>query len=124
MKLVNDHGMEVFSKYFVRLVVANAPQIFSGAGRPASNSGNYQILVSEMMKVAQDSDQALKIVESIDTANEDIFRDFDLSTFMEHFKMDAMEKTILALGFKLCSRTDLKTKGKPIYLTVVIINLT
>lgn len=113
-KLVNDHGMEVFSKYFVRLVVANAPQIFSGAGRPASNSGNYQILVSEMMKVAQDSDQALKIVESIDTANEDIFRDFDLSTFMEHFKMDAMEKTILALGFKLCSRTDLKTKADAI----------
>lgn len=103
--------MEVFSKYFVRLVVANAPQIFPGSARPAPASGNYQILVNEMRKVAQDGDQALKIVEAIETANEDIFRDFDLSTFMEHFKMDAMEKTILALAFKVGSRTDLKTKG-------------
>lgn len=103
--------MEVFSKYFTRLVAGNAPQIFPGLNRPVANPGNYHILVGEMRKIAHDVDQATKIAESIETGTEDIFRDFDLSTFMEHFKLDALEKTLLALAFKLGSRSDLKTKG-------------
>jgi CCR4-NOT transcription complex subunit 1 len=103
--------MEVFQKYFSRLVVGNAPQIFPGLSRTVANSGNYQILVNEVRKISHDVDQAGKIAESIETANEELFRDFDLSTFMEHFKMDALEKTILALAFKTGSRSDLKTKG-------------
>lgn len=103
--------MEVFSKYFTRLVAGNAPQIFPGLNRPASNPGNYHILVGEMRKIAHDVDQAAKIAESVESGTEDIFREFDLSTFMEHFKLDALEKTLLALAFKLGSRPDLKTKG-------------
>lgn len=106
--------MEVFQKYFSRLVVGNAPQIFPGLNRPVANTGNYQILVGEVRKISQDVEQAGRIAESIETANEDLFRDFDLSTFMEHFKMDALEKTILALAFKTSARGDLKTKGKMI----------
>lgn len=103
--------MEVFAKYFTRLVASNAPQVF-GLTRPVSNPGNYHLLVEEMRKISRDVDQASKIAESIETSTEDIFRDFDLSTFMEHFKLDALEKTILALAFKLGSRPDLKTKGR------------
>ena len=103
--------MEVFSKYFTRLVAGNAPQIFPGLNRSVANPGNYHILVEEMRKVAHDPEQASKIAESVDGASEDVFRDFDLSTFLEHFKLDALEKTILALAFKLGSRADLKTKG-------------
>jgi CCR4-NOT transcription complex subunit 1 len=111
-QLIDESGMEVFQKYFSRLVTGCAPQIFPSLNRPVSNanSGNYQLLVSEVAKVSQDVNQAGKIAESIETANEDIFRDFDLSTFMEHFKLDALEKTILALAFKTGSNRDLKTK--------------
>lgn len=105
--------MEVFSRYFTRLVAGNAPQIFPGLNRPATNPGNYSLLVGEMNKISHDLDQASKIAESIETANEDIFREFDLSTFMEHFRLDALEKTILALAFKFGLRPDLKTKGLP-----------
>lgn len=103
--------MEVFTKYFTRLVAGNAPQIFPGLNRPGTSPNNYHILVAEMQKISHDPNQASKIAESIESATEDIFRDFDLSTFMEHFKLDALEKTILALAFKLTSRADLKTKG-------------
>ncbi|RFU35374.1 hypothetical protein B7463_g978, partial [Scytalidium lignicola] len=116
-KLIDEHGMEVFQKYFSRLVVGNAPQIFPGLNRPVANPGNYQILVNEVRKVSHDEEQARKIAESIETANEDLFRDFDLSTFMEHFKLDALEKTILALAFKVGSRSDLKTKADAILST-------
>ncbi|KAI9151673.1 negative regulator of transcription subunit 1 [Paramyrothecium foliicola] len=84
--------------------------IFPGLNRPVANPGNYHILVGEMRKLAHDPEQATKVAESVESGTEDIFRDFDLSTFMEHFKLDALEKTLLALAFKLGSRSDLKTK--------------
>lgn len=113
--------MEVFTKYFTKLVHASAPQIFPGLNRPiggAANPGNYSLLQEEMRKISHDPEQATRISESIETGTEDIFRDFDLSTFMEHFRLDALEKTILALAFKLGNRPDLKTKGKPFGITL------
>ena len=103
--------MEVFSKYFTRLVAGNAAQLFPGLNRPVANPGNYAVLLGEMRKLSTHPDQAAKIAESIETGTEDIFRDFDLSTFMDHFKLDALDKTILALAFKFGSRPDLKAKG-------------
>ena len=101
----------MFTRYFARLVAGNASQIFPALARPGGNAGNHHLLVAEMRKISHDSDQARRIAESIETGTEDIFRDFDLSSFMEHFKLDALEKTILALAFKLGTRSDLKTKG-------------
>lgn len=110
--------MEVFSKYFARLVAANASQIFSRDSRSVANaSGNYHLLVQEMRKLSHDFKQARQVAESIETGTEDVFRDFDLSTFMEHFQLDALEKTALALAFKLGSRPDLKTKADAILST-------
>ncbi|RKF73782.1 General negative regulator of transcription subunit 1 [Golovinomyces cichoracearum] len=113
-KLIDEHGMEVFQKYFSRLVVGNAHQIFPGINRQVTTPGNYPILVTEIRKISHDVGQSRKIAESIEMANEDIFRDFNLSTFMEHFKLDALEKTILALAFKIGSKPDLKAKSDAI----------
>ncbi|KAL2888153.1 ccr4-not complex component [Ceratocystis lukuohia] len=111
-KLVDENGMEVFSKYFARLIAGNASQIFPGMSRQTSSAvlGNYQLIADEMARIAILPDQARKIAEAIETGSEDIFRDFDLSTFMDHFKLDPLEKTILALAFKVGTRSDLKTK--------------
>jgi CCR4-NOT transcription complex subunit 1 len=111
LQLLDEHGMEVFSKYFTRLVASCAAQVF-GLTRPAPNPGNYHLLAEEMQKISHDLDQAGRIAEAIESGTDDIFRDFDLSTFMEHFKLDALEKTILALAFKMGSKPDLKAKGK------------
>ncbi|KAL0934206.1 CCR4-NOT transcription complex subunit [Colletotrichum truncatum] len=115
-KLIDEHGMEVFSKYFTRLVAAHATHIFHGQPRSGGN-GNFHLLMNEMKKISHDISQANKIAESIETGTEDIFRDFDMSTFMEAFKLDALEKTILALAFKMGSRSDLKTKADAILST-------
>lgn len=104
--------MDVFTKYFARLVASSASQIFPGFNRPGGSAGSYQLLTTEMQKISHKAEQARNIAESIEIGTEEIFRDFDLSTFMEHFKLDALEKTTLALAFKLGSRSDLKTKGK------------
>lgn len=110
-KLVEPHGMEVFSKYFRRLLVGNSPQIFSGINRNVENPGNYQLLVQEMEKITQDSEQAPKIAEIVDASEGDVFRDFDLVTFMDHFKLDPIAKTLLASAFRHVSKPDLKKKA-------------
>ncbi|KAK4229467.1 CCR4-Not complex component, Not1-domain-containing protein [Podospora fimiseda] len=116
-KLIDEHGMDAFARYFGRLVAGNASQIFPSQGRPVASGGNNHLLVTEMRKLSREFPQARKIAESIETGTEDIFRDFDLSSFMEHFQLDALEKTLLALAFKLGTRADLKTKADAILST-------
>ncbi len=105
--------MEVFAKYFRRLLSGNSPQIFPDrVNRNVENPGNYQLLVQEMEKITRDPTQASKIAEIIDTSEGDIYRDFDLATFMEHFKLDPLAKTLLASAFLHVSKPDLNSKGK------------
>ncbi|PTU21663.1 hypothetical protein P175DRAFT_0500547 [Aspergillus ochraceoroseus IBT 24754] len=113
-KLVESNGMEVFSKYFRRLLTGNAPQIFPGVNKSVENAGNYPLLVQEMQKVSQDIEQAQKIAETVDTSDGDIFRDFDLSTFLDHFKLDPLVKVALALAFKTANKSDLRAKADAI----------
>lgn len=104
--------MEVFTQYFRRLLVSNASQIFPTSARSQDGSGSYQLLVSEMQKITRDPQQANKIAESLDTTDGDLFRDFDLSTFMDHFRLDHIAKTTLAVACRTASKPDLRTKGE------------
>ncbi|KAJ5188500.1 CCR4-Not complex N.t1.c1 subunit domain of unknown function DUF3819 [Penicillium cf. griseofulvum] len=113
-KLVTSNGMEVFSKYFRRLLTGNAPQIFPGVNKSVENAGNYPLLVQELQKVSSDMEQSQKIAETVDTSEGDIFRDFDLSTFLDHFRLDPIVKVALALAFKLTSKSDLRAKADAI----------
>ena len=101
--------MDVFSRYFSRLVHSSAGHIFPG--RAAEQPGAYAVLVSEVQKIRHDPQQAYKIAESLDAADGETFRDFDLSTFMAHFKLGAVPKTTLALACKSAIKPDLRTKG-------------
>jgi CCR4-NOT transcription complex subunit 1 len=103
--------MEVFSKYFRRLLQNNAPHIFSNGGRNADPHGNYQLLVNEMQKLRADADQAQKIAESINTPEGDLFREFDLSTFIAHFQLDPFATAMLAAACRLGGSADMKAKG-------------
>ena len=105
--------MEVFPKYFRRLLQNNAAQIFSGSGRATEPTGSYQLLVAEVQKIRQDPKEAQMIAESLDTPEGEVFKDFDVSTFMEHFKLDAVAKIMLALELKSASKSDPRTKGMP-----------
>lgn len=101
--------MEVFSKYFRRVLQNNAAHVFGTGGRNTDANGSYQILVGEMQKLRKEPEQADKIAESISSSEGDLFRDFDLSTFVSHFQLDPIAKTMLALA---CRKTDLRAKGK------------
>lgn len=111
-QLIDSNGMEVFSKYFRRLLQNNAAHIFSAGGRSADPNGNYQILVTEMQKLRTEPEQALKIAESLNSPEGDLFRDFDLSTFISHFQLDIFSQAMLAAACKLGSNAELKTRGR------------
>ena len=101
--------MEVFAKYFRRLLQNNAAQVFGSGGRTTDPNGSYQILVTEVQKLRTDPQQADKIAESISSSEGDLFRDFDLATFVSHFQMDALSRAMLTLA---CRKTDLRPKGE------------
>jgi CCR4-NOT transcription complex subunit 1 len=103
--------MDVFVKYFRRLVQQNAAIIFQGGGRSIDTNGLYPMIVTEMQKLWKDPEQPARIAESIDTNEGDLFRDFDLSGFMAHFELDPIAKTALALACRSASKTDIRTKG-------------
>jgi CCR4-NOT transcription complex subunit 1 len=65
-----------------------------------------------MQKLRTDPEQPAKIAESIDSNEGDLFRDFDLSTFMSHFELDPIAKTALALACRSAGKSDLRTKGE------------
>lgn len=94
--------------YFRKLVSDNASLIW---GRGVDRGRDYELLSREILKLTENAVQATKIVESIDLGDRGVFKDFDLSGFMEHFKMSAIEKIILASAFKRASKSDLRTKG-------------
>jgi CCR4-NOT transcription complex subunit 1 len=109
-QLVDSNGMEVFTKYFRRLVQNNTLQVFGTGARSADANGSYSILVSEVQKLRKEPEQAEKIAEAISTSEGETFRDFDLAAFTSHFQLDPVAKTLLALA---CRRTDLRPKGMP-----------
>ena len=104
--------MEVYAKYFRRLLVGNSPQIFSGINRNVENPANYPLLIEEIEKASQNFEQARKLAEVIDTSEGDVFKDFDLASFLEHFKLDPVGKCILACAFTQVTKPDLRIKGK------------
>jgi len=105
--------MDVFPKFFRRLVTGNASKIFPGTSvKGSDNAGNYPLLVEEMRKVLKDPFQAKQIAETIDDADGDIFRDFDLVAFVKHFNLDPAGEAALALAFRTCNRGDLRSKGE------------
>ena len=101
--------MEVYARFIGRLVSRNAPLIFSGA--KVNDAGSYNLLQDEMQKVLREPGQASKIAEGIDTSEGDVFREFDLTVFIEHFQLDPIANFVLALAFRASTRSDLRSKG-------------
>ena len=110
--------MEVFTQFFRRAVSSNAPAIFSGARD--YDHGSLKLLQEELDKVPRDPEQASKIAEAIDSSRDDIFRDFDLSTFITHFYEEPVPQTLLAIAFTRCNRADLRHKADKFLSTVAV----
>lgn len=108
-KLVDENGMEVFSQYFRRLLQSNAAVVF-GNGRQDS-AGNYQLLVKELQRLILDPLEADKIAEALDTSDGELFRDFDLAAFINHFQLHPVANFTLLLACRNATKTDLRSKG-------------
>jgi hypothetical protein len=108
--MIAQYGMEVFPKFFRRAVQLNADYIFSNSSQ--TPQGSYDLLSKYVQKIKLDPQEADNVAESIDTTEGDLFKNFDVSKFMDHFKLDPIAKSMLALSLKNASKPDLRTKGK------------
>ena len=107
--------MEVYSTFFRRLLQSNASALFptSARSQPATdNAGQYKLLTEEMGKISRDPMEAEKIALALDTSESELFRDFDLSTFIDHFRLNPIAKVALVLPIRNSNKTDLRSKGR------------
>ena len=112
--LVDEHGMDVFITFFRRLLQINASAIYPSAARASSgvdNAAQYRLLTEELAKVARDPQQVDRIAQSLDTNESELFRDFDLSSFIEHFRLNPIIKVALVLPLRNAIKPDLRSKG-------------
>ncbi|KAM0720804.1 hypothetical protein Q7P37_003089 [Cladosporium fusiforme] len=117
-RLVEDNGMEVFPQFFRRLLQNNAAAIFPGSSRQPTETGtagNYQLLVQEMQKITIEAQQATKIAEALDTNEGDLFREFDLYSLLDHFRLDPVARVTLALACRKASKADLRSKADAVF---------
>lgn len=56
-------------------------------------------------------DQASKIAESLDTSEGEVFKDFDLVRFLDHFDLNPVIQMSLLLACQYVMKQDLKLKG-------------
>lgn len=79
-----------------------------------SPSSSYRSLgeqIKELASLPQDVKE--KFVDVITLAPDvEAFRDFDVPAFLNHFGLDALQKCVLAVGFKPNTRADLRNKGR------------
>ncbi|EWC46218.1 hypothetical protein DRE_04596 [Drechslerella stenobrocha 248] len=113
-QLCEQNGMEVYTKLIRRLITGNAPTIFPDISRPIENPHNYRLLAEEVQKASENTNLARDIAEAIAGNDADLFKDFDLAGFMRHFNLDALGRSVFALGFKQSPKADLRTKAHEI----------
>ncbi|KAI5811611.1 CCR4-Not complex component, Not1-domain-containing protein [Peziza echinospora] len=107
--------MEVYHKFIRRLVSQHANTIFSPISKPPDPQSSYRVLIQHIKTLANSPETARpKFADCISASDNDVFRDFDLAMFMRHFDLDALERSILALGFKSSSKADLRSKAHDI----------
>nr|POF03931.1 general negative regulator of transcription subunit 1 [Quercus suber] len=127
-RLVDDSGMEIFATYFRRLLQGNASTVFPGLARvpptSADSAGSYQMLVQEVQKISSDPVQAVQIAEALNTSDGELFRDFDLESFIDHFRLDPILRVALASACRVVSKQDIVTKaGQEDSLSIVLASI-
>lgn len=68
--------------------------------------------IKELASLPQDVKEKFVDVITPVAPDGDVFRDFDVPTFLNHFGLDALQKCVLAVGFKSNLRADLRNKGR------------
>ncbi|KAG8817898.1 hypothetical protein FRC17_011048 [Serendipita sp. 399] len=98
-RLSEQHGPETYIHFFKRLITATASRIIA-PNPPASWDSStvlpYRLLVQETQRLARDPFLADRFRETIDKADSEPIRNFELIRFIERVALSPLERVILA----------------------------
>ncbi|TGZ79593.1 Not1-domain-containing protein [Ascodesmis nigricans] len=107
--------MDVSHRVLRKLISDNYNYIFQSSG---SRNNDFRVLVDTVKSIAASPETAKEKFADAITPDlpepTQIFRNFDLATFMNQLGLDAFQRAILALGFKSHRNADLQKKGMEI----------
>ncbi|KAG8832629.1 hypothetical protein FRC17_000982 [Serendipita sp. 399] len=109
--LSEQHGPETYIHFFKRLITVNASRIIA-PNPPASEDPStflpYYLLVQETQRLARDPFLADRFRETLDKADSEPIRNFELIRFVERVTLSPLERVILASAMLSASnRRDL-----------------
>lgn len=99
IQLSDQHGLETYFHFIRRLMIqTNGRLATNGASTPYDASTNLpaRLLAQEIQRLARDPFLADRFRDGVDKAEGDIFRNFDLTRFVERMGLRPIEKVILA----------------------------
>lgn len=109
--------MDIKQKAMRKIIMNNYSYIMSSSSSRSfenSPSSSHRLLgeqIKELASLPQDVEGTFIDVITPVTPDGEVFRDFDVSTFFNHFSLDALQKCVLAVGLKSNPRPDLRNKG-------------
>lgn len=109
-------SMEVNTRVLQKLITDNYTYILSPSG---GRGQDYRVLADIIKGVASAPHKAKTMFADVITpdvsANVEsakVFKDFNLAAFLSHFQLDALQRSILSVGFKTHPKEDLRIKGR------------
>lgn len=118
MRQLLNESMEINQKVMRKIIMNNYSYIMSSSSSRSfenSPSTSHRMLgeqIKELASLPQDVKEKFVDVITPVAPDGEVFRDFDVPTFLNHFGLDALQKCVLAVGFKSNLRADLRNKGR------------
>lgn len=108
-------------KFFKRLVSTCYSQIFNSNQSSGNKQDNHisalRLLSEEVRTLSTNPNLSSRFSDSV-TSDSEVLRGADLNTFFNYFKLNTLQKTILALAVKNSSSID-KYKIEGMYLLLL-----
>lgn len=98
-QLAEQHGVGTYLHFIRRLIVHSQGRLAANVTFDNSTALTFQLLVQETQRLARDPYLADRFRESVDKGEGDVFRNFDLSRFVDRVGLRPLEQLILASSF-------------------------
>ncbi|WBW71015.1 CCR4-Not complex scaffold subunit 1 [Schizosaccharomyces osmophilus] len=109
-QLINKNAPGVYHHFLRRLVQGNSYRIF-GTGKSSDGLATYKLLLDELKSLTKSWALARRFSDAISGSDSEVFEDFDIETFLNHFQFSPLERTNILIGLTTSIKPSLSKKA-------------
>ncbi|KAL2315151.1 CCR4-Not complex subunit Not1 [Schizosaccharomyces pombe] len=109
-QLINKNAPRVYHHFLRRLIQGNSYRIF-GTGKSSDGLATYKLLLDELKSLTKSWVMAKRFSDAISGSDSEVFEDFDIEAFLDHFQFSPLERTNLLIGLTTSVKPTLAKKA-------------